>query len=141
VLGEPEFNRGLLIAVTKSVTDRVRHDHFCDRTHIMIGNNVQFEGLIDIVIADGGGGSGGGGGGRRGRGRKSRCGRERVKNCNRTVDSGGKKTLFPTVIATTATILVGVGEEGGWAGNVGGDDKAPRTMTAAAAALAALLSA
>ena len=78
----------------------------------MIGNDVQFEGLIDIVIADGGGGSGGGGGGRRGRGRKSRCGRERVENCNRMVNVGGKKTLFPTVIATTATILVGVGERG-----------------------------
>ncbi len=76
----------------------------------MIGNAIQFEGLIDIVIADGGGGSGGGGGGRRGRGRKSRCGRERVKNCDRTVDCGGKKTLFPTVIATMATILAGVGE-------------------------------
>ncbi len=28
----------------------------------MIGNDVQFEGLIDIIIADSGGGSGGGGG-------------------------------------------------------------------------------
>jgi hypothetical protein len=78
----------------------------------MIGNDVQFKGLIDIVIADGDGGSGGGGGGRRGRGRKSRCGRKRVKNCNRTVDGGGKKTLFPTIIATTVTILVGAGESG-----------------------------
>jgi hypothetical protein len=82
----------------------------------MIGNDVQFEGLIDIVIADGSGGSGGGDGGRRGCGRKSRCGCKRVKNCDRTVDGGGKKTLFPTVIATTATILVGAGESGrvGW---------------------------
>ncbi len=78
----------------------------------MIGNNVQFEGLIDIVIADGGSGSGGGGGGRRGHGRKSRCGREQVKNCDRTVDGGGKKMLFPTIIATTVTISVGVGESG-----------------------------
>ena len=78
----------------------------------MIGNAVQFEGLIDIVIADGGGGSGSDGGGRWGRGRKSRCGCEQVKNCDRTVDGGGKKTLFPTVIATTATISVGAGESG-----------------------------
>ncbi len=78
----------------------------------MIGNDVQFEGLIEIVIADGGGGSGGGGGGRRGRGRKSRCGHEQVKNCDCTVDGGGKKMLFPTVIATMATISVGVGESG-----------------------------
>jgi hypothetical protein len=28
------------------------------------------------------------------------------------VDGGGKKTLFPTVIATTAIILVGAGESG-----------------------------
>jgi hypothetical protein len=78
----------------------------------MIGNDVQFKGLIDIVIADGGSGSRGGGGGRRGHGRKSRWGRQRVKNCNRTVNGGGKKTLFPTIIATMATILVGVGESG-----------------------------
>ena len=51
---------------------------------------------------------GGGGGG--GRGRKSRCGHERVKNCNRTVDGGGKKMLFPIAIATAATISVGAGE-------------------------------
>ena len=72
VLGEPYFYRRLLIAVTKSVADRVRHDHFCDRTHKMIGNFIQFEGLIDIVIA-GWGGSGGndGGGGGRGCGRRS----------------------------------------------------------------------
>ncbi len=76
----------------------------------MIGNTVQFKGLIDIVIADSGGGSGGGGGDRRGRGRKSRCGHERFENCDRTVNGGGKKTLFPTVIATTATISVEAGE-------------------------------
>ncbi len=76
----------------------------------MIGNNAQFEGLIDIVIAHGGGGSGSGGGVRWSHGRKSRCGREQVESCNRTVDGGGKKTLFPTAIATMVTILVGAGE-------------------------------
>ncbi len=78
----------------------------------MIGNNVQFKGIINIVIADGGGSSSGGGGGRWSRGRKSRCGREQVKNCDCTVDGGGKKTLFPTVIATAVTISVGTGESG-----------------------------
>ncbi len=76
----------------------------------MIRNDIQFEGLIDILIADGSGGSGGGGGGRRGRGRKSRCGHEQVKNCNLIIDGGGKKMLFPTIIATTASISVGAGE-------------------------------
>ena len=82
-------------------------------THKMIGNFVQFEELIIIVIAGwGGSGGGDGGGGGRGRGRKSRCGHERVKNCNRTVNGGGKKTLFPIAIATAATISAGAGENG-----------------------------
>ncbi len=93
VIGEPQFDCSLLVAVAKSITNRVRHDQFCDRTHEMIRNNVGR--LINNVIAGGVGSSGSSNGGGWCHGRKSRCSHGRVKNCDHTFNSGGKKMIVP----------------------------------------------
>lgn len=53
----------------------------------------------------------------------------------------GPPLPFPNHGGEAGIISVEAGENGGWAGDVGGDDEAPRTTAAAATALAALDSA
>jgi hypothetical protein len=51
--------------------------------------------LINNVIAGGVGGSGSSNSGGWCHGRRSRCSRGQVKNCDRTFNSGGKKMIVP----------------------------------------------
>ena len=101
----------------------------------MIGNAVQFEGLIDIVIADGSGGADGVVVGSPGAAARE----SKIAPVRLTV--GVRRRSSPPSLPRRRPFWWGWGREGGWASDVGGDDKAPQTMAAAAAALAALLSA